>query len=90
MTHYIISAVIAVTLVAMVVVSIALMLMAMPEPIDLTPEIPKVTKLGPPTLCSYVHDAPRPLASYDVDGTSVCRRHMAEAIVWARGKRAGR
>ena len=65
--------------------------MAMPEPIDLTPESPKVTELAPPRCCAYPHPGWCAfLASYDVDGTSVCTRHLSEAINWARGKRAGR
>ena len=63
----------------------------MPEPIDLTPEIPKVTELAPPSCCAYPHpECCAVRATHEVDGTSVCRRHLAEAIVWARGKRAGR
>ena len=44
--------------------------------------------------CAYVHEVRYErvpaVATYDVDGTSVCTKHLPEAIAWARGKRAGR
>ena len=44
-----------------------------------------------PLMCTYCMTEHRGrLATHTVDGTSVCRRHLAEAINWARGKRTGR
>lgn len=53
---------------------------------------PNVVELpAPPLMCTYCMTEHRGrLATHTVDGTSVCRGHLAEAINWARGKRAGR
>lgn len=52
---------------------------------------PEVKRLPGPLMCTYCACEKRTrLATHTVDGTSVCRAHLAEAINWARGKRAGR
>ena len=52
---------------------------------------PNVTDLPQHFHCAWCHVAGvRRLAAKSVDGTSVCTQHMPGAIVWYRGKRAGR
>ena len=51
---------------------------------------PEVVELGRTFMCTYCAcDNQRRLATHTVDGTSVCRAHLAEAIAWAQSKRAG-
>ena len=52
---------------------------------------PDVTTPPQPLHCAWCHVAGvRRLAARSVDGTSVCTQHLPAAIVWYRGKRAGR
>lgn len=52
---------------------------------------PNVTDLPAPLHCAWCHVVGvRRLAAKSVDGTSVCTQHLPRAIVWYRGKRAGR
>ena len=52
---------------------------------------PNVTDLPAPLHCAWCHVVGvRRLAVKSVDGTSVCTQHLPRAIVWYRGKRAGR
>lgn len=52
---------------------------------------PVVTRLPPPLACAYCPTwpgGPQPvLAQYEVDGTSVCYRHVGPAVRAAREKR---
>ena len=50
---------------------------------------PEAVELGRTFMCAYCAcDNRRRLANYTVDGTSVCRAHVAQAIAWAQSKRA--
>ena len=50
---------------------------------------PEVVELGRTFMCTYCACESRSrLATHTVDGTSVCRAHVAEAIAWAQSKRA--
>ncbi len=46
---------------------------------------PDVIELPPPTCCAYSHPA-LTRATHEVDGTSVCARHLPDAIAWTRSK----
>ena len=51
--------------------------------------IPEVVQLGRTFMCTYCAcDNRSRLANYAVNGTSVCRAHVAKAFAWARSKRA--
>ena len=50
---------------------------------------PEVVQLGKTFMCTYCAcDNRSRLATHTVDGTSVCRAHVAEVIAWAQSKRA--
>ena len=51
---------------------------------------PTIERIQPPVYCTYCYAAGRysvRLATHRVDGTSVCARHLAAAIKYAREKR---
>ena len=51
---------------------------------------PEVVELGRTLMCTYCAcDSRSRLATHTVNGTSVCRAHVAEAMAWAQSKRAG-
>ena len=51
---------------------------------------PTIERIQPPVYCTYCYAAGQysvRLATHRVDGTSVCARHLAAAIKYAREKR---
>lgn len=51
---------------------------------------PEIVKLAPPLDCAYCfsRNRGRRAASHTVDGTSVCKGHLSEAIEYYRSVRA--
>ena len=51
---------------------------------------PTIERIQPPVYCTYCYASGQysvRLATHRVDGTSVCARHLAAAIKYAREKR---
>ena len=51
---------------------------------------PTIERIQPPVYCTYCYASGQysvRLAAHRVDGTSVCARHLAAAIKYAREKR---